>query len=438
MEKTTQNEGRMDESGERSGSFSDYGHYSVLGKAECHKVGGDPKLLENFLFMLYDQDNVTSTLRHDINEKLEENARYEKEIRSLRDLEQSVLHTAEGVERERDLLISDKRAEISNQQAEIKRIRGGDYSLLGVQADAANKPAFWAALFILILVTIYLISFYASVLYNAFLLDPIKLAQQNAELENIATSVTIVNLDAFYRVYGEFGWLGVIFLLTGAFVFITLGFLLHWFSKTGRIYWIITVYLFTFLFDAFLAYEVVRKIHESSAIYQELPAWKMKFAFEKADFYIILFAGFGIYVAWGLLFRYLQEEYHKILPAITGIRKRKAEIARLGRDIREVTSLMDKKINQLKSEATAIRQTEVDYRVSALRRNENDIKELRRNIRQNARQNKQSIQQLRTQVTFFMSGWCEAIRIDYNGQSEEKIQACHESVDKFFQTIGYN
>ena len=227
-------------------------------------------------------------------------------------------------------------------------------------------------------------------------------------------------------------------MISGTFVFIALGFLLHWFTQSRRIWALLGVYAFTFLLDAFLAYEVVRKIYESKAIYSDLPVWEFSMAFRNADFYIILLAGFGMYVAWGLLFRYIMEEYRKILPEITGVRKRQAEIKRLERDIKAVNTLMNGRIQQLNQEAEGIQQREINYRESALQRNHTQIKEFRVKVREYAQHSKKTVQELRTQITFFVSGWLSEVRVRENGQSTAKVEECHKVVEKFFHKIGYN
>ena len=88
--------------------------------------------------------------------------------------------------------------------------------------------------------------------------------------------------------------MGLLFLFTASFMFIALGFLLHWFSQKGRRIFLYILYVFTFLFDAFLAYEIVHKIHSASSIVNEVEPWRISMAFSDMKFYIILFAGLAL------------------------------------------------------------------------------------------------------------------------------------------------
>lgn len=417
--------------------FGDHLDYSAFGEQESEKVDGDPRVLENFLYMFYDQDSKTADSRRDSQELLSENEKLSKEIANYQTTVEDIKRNIQMAMDERDHFVNGIQREIHEHQATIRKIRGGDYSTLGDDVHPANRLGFWLGVFILILLSLYLINFYSSVLYNAFLLDPYKLATQTAK-EKLLQSVTVVNLRAFYDTYRGFGLLGVVFLFTGTFVFIGLGFLLHWFNKMQNRFWPIALYVFTFLFDALLAYEVVRKIHLSLGYSNDIGPWSWQMAFKNAEFYIILLGGFGMYVAWGLLLRYVMEEYHKILPALIEIKKNKAEISRLKDDLNGVMQTMNAKISHYKSEQDSIRRRDIDYRQARINSNNNNIKDLRAKMRTHLQQTKKNAQQLRTVVTMFLSGWCKYIRSKYSGtqQADDLVKSCHEVVDKFYQTTG--
>jgi hypothetical protein len=209
-----------------SDTLSTFSGDAAFGKEQSKQVGGDPKVLENFLMMFYDQDNITASLRQEINENNRETARHIAEINHFEGLIEGLNTKANNLTTERDRLVTERQSEIAARRVEIKRIKGGDYTLLGTQEHPSNRLAYWIAVPILILLSVYLILFYASVVYNAFLLDPIELAAAQVE-NNISSTVTIANVKAFPMAYQEYGILGLFFLLSGAFVFITLGFLLY-------------------------------------------------------------------------------------------------------------------------------------------------------------------------------------------------------------------
>ncbi len=411
---------------------------SNFGEEQSRKVGGDPRVLENFLFMFYDQDNATAALRQEIYQLGRENERHRGAIAQHQDRVEGMRETAQNYINERDRLVAERQDGIATRKVETRRIRGGDYTLLGTDAHPANRLAYWIAAIILILLTGYLISFYASVIYNAFLLDPVQLAMRQAD-QSIVSTVTITNVRAFPEVFREYGVLGVLFLLTGTFMFITLGFLVYWFSHSRRSIWQYALYIFTFLFDAFLAYEIVEKIHTSEAIVNEVEPWSFRMAFQQMEFYIILCAGFGIYIAWGLLLKYVLEEFYKILPALAGIRRRKAEIARLEQEVRETKETFGQKISQLNSEVGEVEQREIGFFRHAIEQNESRINSLREKLRNHLKNNGTNAQSLRVHVTSFLTGWCKSVRAQQpDKEAEALVGQCHSVVDNFYQTIGLN
>lgn len=411
---------------------------SRFGEEQSAKVDGDPLVLQNFLFMFYDQDNVTASLRQEIYQVDRENERHKESVKQYRQEVEALRGSTQNFITERARLVAERQNEVANKKVEIRRIKGGDYTLLGTNAHPANRLAYWIAVLILVVLTAYLISFYASVVYNAFLLDPLALITQQANANSFST-VTITNVRAFPLVYQEYGVLGVLFLLSGAFVFITLGFLLYWFSHSKSSVWHYVLYGFTFLFDAFLAYEIVQKIYVSQSFVLEQPPWSFRMAFQDAEFYIILFAGFGIYLAWGLLLKYVLEEFHKILPAISGIKRRRAEIRRLEQEVKEVQAQFGEKIQRLEKEADEIEQRQVGFFVHALEQNEARINSLREKLRNHLQSSGSSAQSLRVHITSFLTGWCKSIHGSRPAEEAQKMVAeCHKVVNNFYQTIGLN
>ena len=55
-----------------------------FGEEQAEKVGGDPLVLQNFLFMFYDQDNVTASLRQEIYQIDRENERHKESVKQYR------------------------------------------------------------------------------------------------------------------------------------------------------------------------------------------------------------------------------------------------------------------------------------------------------------------------------------------------------------------
>lgn len=423
-----------------SDTLSTFSGDAAFGKEQSKQVGGDPKVLENFLMMFYDQDNITASLRQEINENNRETARHNAEINHFEGLIEGLNSKANNLTTERDRLITERQSEIAAKRVEIKRIKGGDYTLLGTQEHPSNRLAYWIAAPILILLSVYLILFYASVVYNAFLLDPLELAATQVA-NNIFSTVTIANVRAFPMAYQEYGVLGLFFLLSGAFVFITLGFLLYWFQRSKARGWSYILYIFTLVFDIILAFEIVKKIHESKALVGQAEPWQNSMAFENMAFYIIIFAGFGMYLAWGFLLQYILEEYRRVLPAQAGIKRRRAEIKRLEGEIQEAKAKFDELIGELKAEVEGLEQQEVGFHKNELEKKNNHVSALKEKLRGHLQNSGTSAQKLRVQITSFFTGWCTSIHEVHAANPEEAqklVAACHQVVEGFYENIGLN
>lgn len=408
-----------------------------FGEEQSKRVAGDPSILENFLFMFYDQDNETAALRQEIYRRERDNEQNRKSLAVLKEKLDARRIEIHNIQHEKERVLAERQEQIATKKVEIKRIKGGDYSLINTDKSPANRPAYWASVVILSLLTLYLICFYASVIYNAFLLDPIIMLSRLSENGIIAT-ITITNVKAFPMVYQDYGILGVIFLLSSTFVFITLGFLLYWFSQSKRSAWQYALYIFTFLFDVFLAYEIVRKIHLSLSLVGEMPEWQFKMAFQQMEFYIIIFAGFGIYIAWGLLLKYVLEEYHKILPALAAIRRRRAEISRLQQENKETNARYDERTGALSAGIAEMEQREVGTLKHDIEQNETQIAGLRQKMRLHLQDAGISAQALRIRITAFLTGWCNSILQTNPPGAGETIHRCNQTVGRFYETIGLN
>ncbi len=408
------------------------------GKEESEKVGGNPKILEAFLGTFYDHDSESANLRREIMDLSRQNHQKEQERAEHENFIHDIRQSIRGLEDEEEKWVLEKEDQIRGLKVEIKRIRGGDYTLLGTDADPSNRLAYFIGTVIIIFLSGYLLLFYTSVIYNAFLLDPIKAAILSSK-SGIASTMTIANLRALPQTYRELGFLGAAFLITASFMFIALGFLLHWFNQLGRRMYLFILYGFTFLFDAFLAYEIVHKIYFARSIVEEMPRWNFFIAIKDPQFYIILCAGFGIYVIWGVLLSYLLDEHFKILPARVGIRHRQAEIQRLRSDIKEIQLRFGQKVSSLKREVLEIKQREVGKLHNDLQSNQMRIKLLKEKLQKHFQQSGINAQAIQNKVTPFFAGWCQHIQSHYAPESSsELIKESREVLDNFYKTTLLN
>jgi len=169
-----------------------------------------------------------------------------------------------------------------------------------IDAKKGASTKFWIGLIILIPITLYLFTFYISTSYSAFFktFDPDSNLMMN-----------VLDPKAFEIAWAD-GALEGAFVTLIPFVFLGLGFLIHMFSETKSIsnYLKIAVLIFiTFVFDAILAYQIEEKIYEMNKTFDSAP-FDLSIAFTKIQFWGIIFAGFMVYVIWGLVFDFIMKE----------------------------------------------------------------------------------------------------------------------------------
>lgn len=419
-----------------SWSYEDFDFLKEKGFDESRKSGGDPRIFEAILASFHDRDEEAGNLRREIFHLNAQTRDYEGRIAGLKDVTGGLREQIATFEREKERMADEKEEEIAEKRVEIRRIRSGDYSLLATDTDPANRLAYFLGSVIILLLSVYLVIFYISVIYNAFLLDPIKYAISSAE-GDFSFSVTIANVRAIWDTYDEYGVLGAVFLITGAFMFIALGFLVHWFIQNRRVLWMAGLYAFAFFFDGFLAYEIVKKIHIVNNFQsEEWVEWQWTMAFQSSEFYLILFAGFGMYVIWGLLLQYLLMEHYKIQPARAGIGKRKAEIKRLKAEIAELKNRFDQQINGIRKEIRDIEQREIGHLQSEIQHFGKKLKTLRERLSQNLKKNHVPTHVLQGKCSAYFTGWGQAIlNTGHSEQNEQRLKECKGTLDQFYNLL---
>ena len=202
------------------------------------------------------------------------------------------------------------------------------------RVGAVLGGAIWIA------VTVYLYCFYLNVGFNALMFEPLT-DRSMARLAALA-SAALINPQALGRA------LHSPTLLFYPAAMLTLGFLLHWLWGARKRAAVIGILLLTLAFDAFLASEIVRKIHLVQYAMGEVGVeWAPGMEFQQTQFYLVLCLGFGTYVAWGLLTGHLlgligkmqlgavkprlmlaEEEYERLQQGMEGFPARRMELDR--------------------------------------------------------------------------------------------------------------
>jgi hypothetical protein len=192
--------------------------------------------------------------------------------------------------------------------------------------DIENKPKanFYIGLFLLIPITIYLLVFYISATYSAFF----------KVFNDDSLSAAIFDAESLSNAWSH-GALEAILIFTIPFVFMGLGYLIHMMQKqksNGSYLKLFGLYTITFLFDGLLAYVIEKKIYEFNKT-PSSPEFNFSIAIRESEFWMIIFAGFVVYLIWGLVFDFIMKEYESLDKINIFIAAKK----------REILNLLDKK-----------------------------------------------------------------------------------------------
>ncbi|MFT4733406.1 MAG: hypothetical protein ACI9K1_000358 [Arcticibacterium sp.] len=170
----------------------------------------------------------------------------------------------------------------------------------GIPADRKPEVQFYLGLFLLVPITIYLLVFYISASYSGFF---------KAFGADASVTAAIFDSNALGKALKD-GWLEFIFVSTIPFAFMGLGYLIHMFQKTTsklRYLKIVGLVVVTFIFDAILAYLIESKIFEVTKTLEQV--FGIKEAINSTGFWGIIFAGFVVYMIWGLVLDFVLKEH---------------------------------------------------------------------------------------------------------------------------------
>ena len=268
---------------------------------------------------------------------------------------QNKLTQIEQREEEVDSLKNEKiprlRDKIEALQKHIIAIRKNPEEIL---PDKMSRVSFYIGLAILIALSVYLFIFYSSASFSAFF--------KEFTLNNIGVASSIFDPQAISKAYQD-GVTELILIISMPFVFIGLGFLIHKFQEQdGWAKWfkILVLLVVTFAFDAILAYEITEKIYKIRAenSFQELPPYDFALAFDNVNFWLIIFAGFVVYIVWGFVFDFTLEAYDRINVVKQAIKAKKSEIKIYDQQIEEgerSLNRLNETISKLKVECAELK-----------------------------------------------------------------------------------
>lgn len=209
--------------------------------------------------------------------------------------------------------IKAERTKLEEKRAELVGVRAGDSAVIEAQG-LSDRTSFYIASAILLLLTLYLFLFYVSAIYNAFIFDAASATEEGLRTGR-ELSVTIFNGAAFQKAWSA-GVMTFLFLSSAPSIVLGLGYLVHHFLREGKKLAIVMIFGVTFLFDFLLAYEIVYQIHRIKILTGETEVpFSLGFLATQAEFYIILLAGFVVYIIWGFILKVVLEGVEQFRPA---------------------------------------------------------------------------------------------------------------------------
>jgi len=265
------------------------------------------------------------------------------ELKSNQEQKDDIEQKIEYIEKE---IIPGKEKKIDELKREINEIKKNPTSVI---PDKLSKVGFIIGLFILLALSIYLFVFYSSASYSAFF--------KSFSLNDIGVASSIFDPKAISEAYKN-GITELMLIVSMPFVFIGLGFLINQFQKgkgVKKYFQILALIIVTFVFDAILAYEITEKIYNIKAenSFQNMTPYNFDLAFHSVNFWLIIFAGFVVYIIWGFVFDFTIEAYDKLDVIKQEIKARQREIGYIKKDL----NIEESKIEKLNESIPDIKKT---------------------------------------------------------------------------------
>jgi hypothetical protein len=308
--------------------------YYQSGFAASVKATGKPIVLKaclQNLYMSFEDQCRKQKLEQD---RLKQPYREEQE-KNRTELKKS--EVAIGIYEKKEQDLSDDIDQIKNEIVEVKR----NPDKYGIEDGKGLKAHFYIGLILLLPITLYLLVFYISASYSAFF----------KEFANDSLTAAIFDANALTNSI-KASWLEGVLVITIPFVFMGLGYVIHMVQKEKslkNIFRMIGLFITTFLFDALLAYQIERKIYEFNKTTDSAP-YNLNIALGEAEFWMIIFAGFVVYIIWGLVFDFVMKEFENIDKIRAYIRGQKGKLI----DLEKLKTDYTNKVNDFKQETVTV------------------------------------------------------------------------------------
>lgn len=371
--------------------------YTARGTKDAGYCGGSSQALLPKLHAVYMQ--LTRYIQQDEIKQRERKSKIRQEISGL---DAKNANIENQIKAEQDKLIHEE-SKIEKISKEIDNIKENPKIVSG---DSFAKASFWIGLSIILFLTVYLFVFYSSAAYSAFFKD--------FTPDDTKITQAIFDAQAVSKAWAD-GFTELIFILAIPAVFLGLGFLIHKFSEEkgfAKYLKVASLVAVTFIFDFIIAYAIVKEIYDIKVggSFQDLPPMSIEKAFNEVNFWIIIFAGFVVYIIWGLVFNFTMSEYEKMDKVRFAIKNKEQKLAEYKTEckrIRERNSLLQEEKNNIQGEIDKLKIQLESYVLYF-----NDVRE---------------------GINNYFAGWVGFLKSTSSSQSH--IQECEQIKEKFLSEL---
>lgn len=342
---------------------------------------------------------LTRYIQQDVIKQNERKSKIKQEISGLVTVNTNLENQ---INQEREKLVHEEK-KIEKIIAEIDNIKENPKIISG---DSFAKASFWIGFVIIVFLTVYLFVFYSSASYSAFF--------KNFSSNDTNVAQAIFDAQAISKAWAD-GFTELIFILAIPAVFLGLGFLIHKFSETKGISKYIKIsglILVTFIFDFIIAYEIVEKIYniKKEGSFETLPDMTISMSAQQVNFWLIIFAGFVVYIIWGLVFDFTMKEYEKMDKVQFAIKNKEKKLSEYKIECKQIKEKITNLQNQKSNTQGEIDKLKIQLESYVLYFND-----------------------VREGVNNYFSGWVGYLKSTASSQSH--IDECNQIKDKFLQDL---
>jgi len=375
-------------------SYQDYGLH------QAHMLGGSMPGLRVCLQKVY----------FDFKERIKDDFDKQEELKKpvrvkLEEYKGDIERWSNKVKKIREEDLPRLRQKIETLKEEKAHIRKNPQEIIG---DQAGKPSFYIGSVILIFLTVYLFVFYSSASYSAFF--------KEFSLNQIGVANSIFDAQALSKAVTD-GVTELVLILTIPFVFMGLGYLIHKIQEEkGYVKYVKIAFLIlvTFLFDSFLAYDITEKIYniKKDNSFGDVPPFSIPLAIGSINFWLIIFAGFIVYIIWGFVFDFVLEAFSKIDKVKVALKEKEQQIEDTTKFIADLNEDIDKMTHQIDNAKTQIKKLNETLNSVIIPR------------------------EFELEAFSFMSGWLAWMK--GNGKNPTELEAAESIVHEFVNVAIYN